>query len=68
MKDELGALSPGDEYWHGDVPMLVFLNRVKEAASLEFSYADGRHLSTPISFVTATGLITDLEMKLKKKG
>jgi hypothetical protein len=65
---ELGALKPGDEYWKGDVPMLVFVNRLQERATLEFSYANGSHLSTEISFVTALGLITDLNLKLERKG
>lgn len=64
----LGAPNPGDEYWRGDAPMLVFLNRIQETASLEFRYADGQHLSTPISVGTAIGLIQDLSMKLEKKG
>lgn len=47
--------------------MIVQINRLQEMASLEFSYADGRHLSLEISFVTADGLVKDLGFKLEKK-
>lgn len=63
----LGEHQPGDEYWKGDLPMIVFLNRMNATASLEFTYADGRHLSVPISFQTAEGLVKDLDLKLEEK-
>jgi hypothetical protein len=68
MPEELGKHRCGDEVWKGDVPMIVNINRLEEMASLGFSYADGRYLQVDISFVTAEGLVKDLELKLAEKG
>jgi hypothetical protein len=64
----LGEAIQGDETWAGDAPMIVRINRLQKTASLEFTYADGRHLSLEISFSTAEGLIKDLNFTLGEKG
>lgn len=68
MPGELGKLRPGDEVWKGEVPMIVNINRLQETASLGFSYADGRYLDVEVSFLTAEGLVKDLELKMAEKG
>ena len=68
MPEDLRKLRPGDEVWKGDVPMIVNINRLKETASLGFSYANGSYLDVEISFMTADGLVKDLGLKLVEKG
>jgi hypothetical protein len=58
---------PGDETWGGDIPMLVFLNRIQESAALHFTYADGSSLSVEISVATAEGLVKDLRLTLSPR-
>lgn len=66
MTDELGAPVPGDELWKSSLPVIVFISRAEGYASLDFTMANGAHLSAPISIQTAEGLIKDLEMKRLK--
>lgn len=68
MKDEIGAPRPGDELWKSSLPVIVFISRAGGYASLDFTMANGAHLSAPISIQTADGLIKDLEMKRIGKG
>jgi len=68
VTDELGALGPGAELWKCSLPVIVFIDRAENHASLDFTMANGAHLSAPISLPTAEGLIKDLAMKRIRKG
>lgn len=67
MTDELGALGPSAELWKCSLPVIVFIDRAEGHASLDFTMANGAHLSAPISISTAEALIKDLEMKRLKR-
>jgi hypothetical protein len=67
MTEGIGDERPGDELWKCSLPVIVFISRAGGYASLDFTMANGAHLSAPISIHTADGLINDLQMKRLKR-
>lgn len=60
---EIGDRQAGEEIWKADLPVIVYINRLQETASLGFTMASGASLNVPISFATAEGLVRDLDLK-----